>query len=349
MKILEWLKERYNLDPLMHIIKEKVVPLHKSTFFYFFGGMALFFFIVQIITGIFLLLYYQGSADKAYESVKFIVTEVPFGWLIRSLHSWAANLMVLCVFIHLFSTFFLKAYRKPRELTWVTGFILLCLSLAFGFTGYLLPWNKLAFFATRVGTDMLGKIPFIGNWLMSVSRGGDDVTEATLTRFFGIHVTVLPIITLILLSLHLFFIQYQGMSKPINAKIKGNIPFFPNFFLRDLFVWLLCLFILGTIASLFPWELGEKADPFEPAPAGIKPEWYFLFMFQTLKLLPPHILGMEGEFMGILFFGIAGILVLLVPFLDKKAQREEKGVLFNLLGFIALIFILIMTIYAWLD
>ncbi len=107
MKILEWLKERYNLDPIMHIIKEKEVPLHKFTFFYFFGGMALFFFTVQVITGIFLLLYYQGSADKAYESVKFIVTEVPFGWLMRSLHSWSANLMILCAFIHLFSTFFL--------------------------------------------------------------------------------------------------------------------------------------------------------------------------------------------------------------------------------------------------
>jgi len=349
MKIFDWIKERYTLDFFIHIFKEKEVPKHKFTFFYFFGGMALFFFIVQIISGIFLLLYYQGSADKAYESVKYIVTKVPYGWLVRSIHSWSANLMIFCIFIHMFSTYFLKAYRKPRELTWVTGFILLSLSLAFGFTGYLLPWNKLAFFATRFGTDMLNKIPIIGSWLSSVARGGEDVTGATLTRFFGVHVTVLPLIALGLLALHLFFIQVQGMSTPIGAKPKENIPFFPNFFLRDLFVWVLALSILAAVASLFPWELGEKADPFAPAPAGIKPEWYFLFMFQSLKLFPPHIIGIEGELLGIILFAIAGLLVLLVPFLDKKAQKDEVDKKFNIFGIISLLFIIIMTIYAWLD
>lgn len=349
MKILEWLKERYNLDFFIHLFKEKEVPKHNFTFFYFFGGMALFFFIVQVFSGIFLLLYYQGGPDKAYESVKYIVTQVPFGWLVRSFHSWSANLMILCIFLHMFSTYFLKAYRKPRELTWATGFILLTLSLAFGFTGYLLPWNKLAFFATRVGTDILGKIPLIGNWLMAVARGGDDVTGSTLIRFFGIHIIVLPLIALTILAIHLYFIQMQGMSVPINAKVKGSMKFFPNFFLRDLFVWILAFAILAGVASIFPWELGEKADPFSAAPAGIKPEWYFLFMFQTLKILPAHIIGIEGELLGILFFTIAGILAFLVPFLDKKARGEEKSILFTLIGFVALFFMFFMTIYAWLD
>lgn len=349
MKIIDWLKERYNLESILHIFKEKEVPIHRFSFFYFFGGMALFFFIVQVFSGIFLLIYYQGTADKAYESVKYITTKVPYGWLVRSIHSWSANLMIFCIFIHMFSTYFLKAYRKPRELTWATGFILLCLSLAFGFTGYLLPWNKLAFFATRVGTDMLTKIPLIGSWLGMVARGGEDVTGATLTRFFGVHVTVLPLITLGLLGLHLYFIQIQGMSSPIGEKIKGTMKFFPNFLMRDLFVWILALSILAGISSLFPWELGEKADPFAPAPEGIKPEWYFLFMFQLLKLLPAHIIGFEGELIGIILFSIAGILVFLVPFLDKKAEKEEKDPQFKIFGILALIFIIFMTLYGWLD
>lgn len=349
MKIMEWIKERYNLDSILHIFTEKEVPVHRFSFFYFFGGMALFFFIIQIFSGIFLLIYYQGTADKAYESVKYIVTKVPYGWLVRSIHSWSANLMILCVFIHMFSTYFLKAYRKPREMTWVTGFLLLSLSLGFGFTGYLLPWNKLAFFATRVGTDMLNKIPLIGTWLGAVARGGEDVTGATLTRFFGIHVTVLPLITLGLLAVHLYFIQIQGMSSPIGERIKGSMKFFPNFFLRDLLMWILCLAVLAGIASLFPWELGEKADPFSPAPEGIKPEWYFLFMFQTLKIIPAHIIGFEGELIGIIIFAIAGLLVFLVPFLDKKASQDEKDPQFKIFGLAALIFIILMTIYAWLD
>lgn len=349
MRIIEWLKERYDLDSILHIFKEKEVPVHRFSFFYFFGGMALFFFIIQIISGIFLLIYYQGTADKAYESVKYIMTKVPYGWLVRSIHSWSANLMILCIFIHMFSTYFLKAYRKPRELTWITGFVLLTLALAFGFTGYLLPWNKLAFFATRVGTDMLNKIPLIGTWLGAVARGGEDVTGATLTRFFGIHVTVLPLITLGLLAIHLYFIQIQGMSSPIGEKIKGTMKFFPNFILRDLLVWLICFSVLVGLASLFPWELGEKADPFSPAPEGIKPEWYFLFMFQMLKLLPAHIIGFEGELIGIVLFSIAGILVFLVPFLDKKAQFDEKDPQFKIFGILALLFIILMTIYAWLD
>lgn len=349
MKIMEWIKERYELDSILHLIKEKEVPKHKYSIFYFFGGMALLFFIVQIISGIFLLIYYQGTAEKAYESVKYISTKVPYGWLVRSIHSWSANLMILCIFIHMFSTYFLKAYRKPRELTWATGFILLCLSLAFGFTGYLLPWNKLAFFATRVGTDMISKIPFTGNWLSLITRGGEDVTGATLTRFFGIHITVLPLITIGLLALHLYFVQVQGMSSPIGAKIKGSMKFFPDFFLRDVFVWVLCLSILALVSSLFPWELGEKADPFSPAPEGIKPEWYFLFTFQTLKILPAHIIGFEGELIGIVLFSIAGLLVFLVPFLDKKANKDEKDPQFKIFGIICLFFIILMTIYGWLG
>src|SRR5437762_9966149 len=143
-------------------LRDKTVPIHRHTIWYYFGGMTLFLFSVQVGTGILLLLYYRPSAETAFESVQFIVTEVQFGWLIRSVHSWSANLMIATLFIHMFSVYFMSAYRKPRELTWLSGVLLLLLAVGFGFSGYLLPWNKLAFFATKLGTEIAGVIPLVG-------------------------------------------------------------------------------------------------------------------------------------------------------------------------------------------
>src|SRR5439155_5980452 len=150
------------------------------------------------------------SAETAFESVQFIMTEVRFGWLVRSLHSWSANLMIAMLFVHMFSVFFLKAYRAPREITWASGVILFFLSLAFGFSGYLLPWNTLSFFATKVGTEVAGVVPVIGKLLVRFLRGGDEVSGATLTRFYGFHVAILPAITTAFLMLHLLMVQRHG-------------------------------------------------------------------------------------------------------------------------------------------
>ncbi len=162
-KLEAWLNQRLLLAALQKKAAEKTVPEHRYMAFYYFGGMTLFFFAVQVLTGILLMLYYRPSADTAFESIEFLMTTVPFGWLIRSLHSWSANLMVFTVFAHLTTVFFLKAYRPPRELTWISGCLILFLTLAFGFSGYLLPWNQLAFFATKVGTDIAGAVPVVGS------------------------------------------------------------------------------------------------------------------------------------------------------------------------------------------
>jgi cytochrome b6 len=275
------------------------------------------------------------------------MTEVSFGWLIRSIHSWSANLMVLAAFLHMVTVFFMGAYRKPREMTWWTGAALLLLAMGFGFSGYLLPWNELAFFATRVGTDMAGKVPLIGEFLSQFLRGGEDVTGATLTRFFGFHVAVLPMIATALVLLHLLFIQRQGMSVPksqedVAAKQPG-IKFFPNYFLRELMGWAVALAVLAALASLFPWELGKEADPFAPAPAGIKPEWYFLFMFQTLKYLPASIAGIEGELVGLFGFAIAGLLWFFWPVVDKKLPEGSRHTINIAAGVVALAFIALMS------
>ena len=341
----EWLDDRIGLKPLIKLAREKEIPLHRHTVWYYFGGMTLFLFAVQIVTGSLLLLYYRPSAEGAFESVQFIMAEVRFGWLIRSIHSWSANLMIGALFVHMFSVYLLRAYRPPRELTWVTGVLLLFVSLAFGFSGYLLPWNTLAFFATKVGTEVAGVIPVIGNFLVRFLRGGDDVTGATLTRFYGFHVAILPAVSTLILILHIVLVQRHGMSIPqdLAGKRVRSMKFIPNFLLRDLMGWLLALGALAGLSALFPWELGEKADPFASAPAGIRPEWFFMFMFQTLKWLPARIWFVEGEVIGVLAFGFGAILLLLVPFLDTRTARGEKSPLATLIGLAVLLYILVMT------
>ena len=333
------------------VAEQKEVPLHRHTIWYYFGGMTLFLFAVQVVTGILLLLYYRPSAEEAFESVQFIMAEVEFGWLVRSIHSWSANLMIATMFIHMFSAFLMKAYRPPRELTWVTGALLLFVVLAFGFSGYLLPWNKLAFFATKVGTEIAGVVPLIGGFLVRFLRGGDDVTGATLTRFFGFHVAVLPALTTVILFAHLLFVQRKGMSVPpsLGDKNVKTMRFVPNFLLRDAMGWLVALGALAALAAIFPWELGEKADPFAPAPEGIRPEWFFVFMFQTLKLLPARIGPFDGEVLGVVAFAVAGLFWLLVPFLDRSAARGRSNPLFSLIGIVALLYIVVMTVVGYLT
>jgi cytochrome b6 len=342
-----WLDQRVGLAGLKALAKKKDIPVHRHTIWYYLGGMTLFLYMVQVSTGILLLFYYRPSAEEAYESVQFMMAEVQFGWLVRSIHHWAANLMIFTLFLHLFSVLLVKAYRPPRELTWFSGVGLLALALAFGFTGYLLPWNELAYFATRVGTEITGVVPAVGELLIRVTRGGDDVTGATLTRFYGFHVAVLPLITFLVLAIHLFLVQKLGMSIPLRTErqegTKGIMPFFPNFLLRDLVGWLTALLILTALAAYFPAELGTKADPFAPAPAGIKPEWYFMFMFQTLKYLPAHILGIEGEVVGIFGFGLAGVFLLLIPFLDRRSARGEPSKLFTGISIGIIVYIIVLT------
>lgn len=346
-----WLDERLSIGTLAAMAEKKEVPLHRHSIWYYFGGMTLFLFCVQVVTGILLLLYYRPSSENAFESVQFIITEVKFGWLIRSIHSWSANLMIATLFIHMFSVFFLRAYYPPREITWISGVLLLFIVICFGFSGYLLPWNKLAFFATKVGTEIVGVIPVVGRPLLRFLRGGDDVTGATLTRFFGFHVAVLPASATVLIAIHVLLVQQHGMSVPpgVAGRPMKKMKFVPNFLLRDLIGWILAIGVLAALAALFPWELGEKADAFAPAPAGIKPEWYFLFMFQTLKMLPAKMGIFDGEVVGILVFNFIALLLFVVPFVDRSAESRSRRLVFNSIGIVALLYIVVMTIIGYVT
>jgi len=347
----DWVDDRLAISSVAKLVQKKEVPVHRHAIWYYFGGMTLFLFTVQVITGILLLLYYRPSSENAFESVQFIVTEVKFGWLIRSIHSWSANLMIATLFIHMFSVFFLRAYYPPREITWVSGVALLFIVICFGFSGYLLPWNKLAFFATKVGTEIAGVVPIVGHPILRFLRGGDDVTGATLTRFFGFHVAVLPATATVVIGLHVMLVQLHGMSVPpgMSGQPLKKMKFVPNFLLRDLIGWILAIGVLAALAALFPWELGEKADAFAPAPAGIKPEWYFLFMFQTLKILPAKIWKFDGEVIGILAFNAVALLLFVVPFVDRSSENRRRRLVLNLLGVVALLYIIVMTIVGYVT
>jgi cytochrome b6 len=357
-RVRTWLDERYQITPLLEFLREKEVPVGAHPMvWYYLGGATLFLFTVQIASGLLLLLYYQPGAETAHESIRYITTKVPFGWLVRSVHCWSGHLMILSLVIHMLSTMLLKAYRPPRELTWITGFILFSLALGFGFSGYLLPWNELAFFATSVGTDTVKSVPLLGDWLLRVLRGGPDVTINTLYRFFAIHVCLLPILTVGVIAVHLLFVQRQGMAPPIHGgQAASGMRFFPNFMLRDLLLWIVCLTMLGALALLLPygpeipgvgWELGTRADPLVPAPPGIKPEWYFLWVYQLLKEFPPHLLGVEGPQLCLLV--VAGLMTVwaLVPWLDRKARRGEYSPEFTDLGVAAVLFVAFLTLKAW--
>lgn len=353
-QVHDWLDERFGWAELIRPLKKKTVPMHRLSYWYFLGGITLFLFGVQVCTGILLLLYYRPSANEAFESVQYITTQVQFGWLIRSIHSWSANLMILTAFAHMFSVLFLRAYRKPRELTWITGMLLLFLALGFGFSGYLLPWNMLAYFATKVGTEITAQIPFIGHWMLVFLRGGEDVTGATLTRFFGFHVAVLPGITTLLVALHLVLVQRFGISVPPSVErevqyrpeARREMKFFPNFALREMMAWYFTLAVLGVLAALYPWGLGQKADPFASAPAGIKPEWYFLFMFQTLKLMPARLGLIDGEVFGVLVFGLVGAIWILMPLFEGHTSDLRRKFVLGL-GVLAVIYIASMTVYGY--
>lgn len=349
-RVIPWLDERIYFMSFQEFLRNKLVPNHKYTVWYVFGGLTLFFFAVQIVTGVLLLLYYKPTPEAAYESVKQIITEVPYGNLVRSIHVWSAHFMVAAVTIHMFSVYFMKAYRRPREAMWLSGFVLLMLTLGFGFTGYLLPWDMRAFFATQVGTQIPRAIPLVGDAVMLLLRGGTRVDGETLTRLFAVHVVILPLTALIILGGHLVLNQLHGTSRPIGVSEKGPpIPFLPAFIQRDWLTWLFASVVLIATAASVPWGLGAKADPFAPAPAGIRPEWYFWFLYQTLKFIPSRVVSLSGELIVNLGLIVSGLVWWLIPFLDKNASNDKRSPWFTTLGLFILAYLLVTTLLAALN
>jgi len=209
-KVFSWLDERLGLTTIYNVVLDRKVP--KVNWWFTLGSASLFLFIMQGLTGIFLTVYYVPSPDQAYDSIEYIMNGVNFGWLIRGIHHWGASIMVLIVFIHLLRVFFYGAYKYPREVTWLTGVMLFLSVLGMGFTGYLLPWNQKAYWATTVGTEIGGTVPVIGDFILRVLRGGYDVSTLTLARFFSVHIWMLPATIAALIGVHLYLVIRLGIS-----------------------------------------------------------------------------------------------------------------------------------------
>ncbi len=296
----------------------KPLPKHINLLFSL-GSLAMFLLLLQAATGAFLALYYSPSPDHAHNAVTYISEEVPFGAFVRGLHHWGASAMVVIVFLHLLRVVIYSSYKAPRELTWLVGVLLFLVVLGFGFTGYLLPWDEKAYWATVVGVEIASTAPVLGEFVAKVLRGGSEIGAVTLSRFYALHTIWLPWIAFGLVAAHLAFVRFYGSSgEPRNTpeEMKSGKPFYPHQVFEDVVGMLILFVILASVALFVPVPLEDIADPTN-ADYDPRPEWYFLFLFQLLKYFQGPL-----EIVGTFVIPTGGILLLLfLPFLDRS-ERE---------------------------
>ncbi len=348
----QWFADSFPFDPnLLKEISSEPIPNHLKRWWYAIGGTPLYLFVIQATTGIILTFYYVPDPAEAYNSVMHITTQVRFGWFLRSIHKWSAHLMVMAVMLHVIRVFFTAAYRKPRELNWMFGVGLLMVTLGFGFTGYSLIYEQISYWAAVVGTNVAEATPLVGGLLADFIRGGPEVGDNTLTRFFVLHIGVLPTVMVLLLAMHVVQIRLHGVthlrhegedtpSVELSVRVSAPVspvrpqggeaaavqeeervkeesyPFFPDHFYTELIVGLSLTFLLTILALIYPAHMGDPANPLV-TPEHIKPEWFFYATFRWLKLTSFQV-GVVGTmvFLGILLFW---------PFIDRALVRRWPG------------------------
>lgn len=349
VRVTNFVRDRFPVDKMNfhYMVEKKEVPVHSMSWGYYTGGLTMFFFMIQVITGLFLIFYYQPTVSDAFISVEFINNHVSGGALIRNMHAWSSSAMIFFAMLHLIVAFAMKSFVRPREVTWIAGVLLLFITFTFGFTGYLLPWNQIAVNATKVGLQSIedvgqylpGVLSTLPKILRETFQGEASVGQSTLGRFYALHVVILPLCLAALLGLHLFQVQLHGMSQGVDEKPKKTEKFFTVFFFKDLEVWAVAFFALFVLAlcvpfeSFLPFPLLAPYDPLGATPAGIKPEWYFFFVYYPLEMLP---------FWVILLLSLVAVVVLfLTPWIFKGTNRKT-------LRFIALLaaaYLIVMTVF----
>lgn len=350
-KVYDWVDERIDLKTLEAKMLREPMP-GGSSYAYAFGSALLFIFIMQATSGILLMFYYAPTADHAYASTKYILEELSYGWFILGFHSWGSSVMVTFALFHMLQVFIWGAYKKPREMVWMAGVILLLIVVGFGFTGYLLPWDQRAFWATTVGVEIVDKVPIAGDFLKRFLLGGPVPGALTLNRFFVIHVMILPAALLAVFGLHIFFFRkagpagpYTGTKEELEKKMEY---FFPRQVYKDIVVMGIVFAGIAALAIAVPIHLLDEASP-EPTDYNPEPEWYFLFLFQLLRYR--IFAGEFGEFLGgILLPGLFVVFLLLLPFIFRNPERHPKKRLLGmstmvaiLTGIVALTVIAILT------
>ena len=352
LKIVDFLSERIPFQNLNfeHMVTKKEVPVHRMSWAYYMGGLTLLFFIIQLVTGVFLLFYYQPTVSDAHASVEYITFFVKSGFLIRNLHTWSSSCMILCLMIHMITSFAMKAFARPREITWISGSLLLMITFAFGFTGYLLPWHQIAVNATKVvlqsieeaGHYLPGALAALPSYIKEIIQGEVSVGQATLSRFYALHVVILPLLFMGVIGLHLLMVQLHGMSKGVDEPARKTEKFFPFFILKDFWLWGVVFLIVFILALCLPFEsfysypLFEAYDALGSTPDGIKPEWYFYFVYYPLEILPFWVvmLGMS----------ISGVGIFFVPWIFKNTSRK----VLSIIAWIMAAYLIVITLFGQL-
>jgi ubiquinol-cytochrome c reductase cytochrome b subunit/cytochrome b6 len=304
---------------------------------------VLYLFVIQVITGIALTFYYVPSPEQAYASVAHITHEVRFGWYIRSLHKWSANFMIIAVFLHVLRVYFTGAYRKPRQLNWIVGFLLLGVTLTFGFTGYSLVYEQLSFWGATVACNLAEAVPIIGPSLGAFMRGGPEIGPNTLTRFYVLHIGFLPTVSILLVGIHILLIRLHGVTElhfegEKVSEESRHFRFWPDHATTELLIGVLMMYLLTIIALIFPAGLGEPANPTQ-TPEHIKPEWYFYFSFRLLKLTSLRL--------SVVFTMILGAIIFFWPFIEEwLSKRSKRFQEFSVpLGVLAFLGFLVLTVW----
>lgn len=315
-KLYDWLDERTGVKQLTSEALDEPIR-GGSRWAYVFGSVLLFLFAVQVVTGIFLSMYYAPSADHAHASVSYIQKALPGGALLRGLHHYAASAMVIVAVIHLAQTFLYGAYKRKRELLWMAGVAMLLIILAFSFTGYLLTWDQAAYFGTKVGASIAGEVPVVGPAQQRIMLGGNDLTTVTLSRFFATHVFLLPLALVGLVGLHLYLFRRSTPAGPFHNRDDKKIErFYPKQVFKDSVAILACFIALVAMAKYSPAELGPVADPTSDYLA--RPPWYFMPLFQLLKYFPGKWAIIPTVVVPAVLFGA----LFLLPFFDRREERH---------------------------
>ena len=336
------------MQNISHFLNQPIPLYVQRNILYALGGLTLTSIILQVISGIMMTFYYTPSIESAYDSVDYITYSVPLGWLIRGLHVYNASALFLLVFLHAIRTFFSSAYKKPREITWLTGVLLLLLIVGFAFTGALLPWDQHGYWATLVGTKIVAALPFIGQWFASIMHGGSSLGQLSLTRFYAMHVIILPILLFILLSWHFKQLRHGfALSTIKHSKkiLERSVPFFPNRLFTHTF---LATVLLGALVFISWKERVPLEFPADPTSTSYEPRpmWYFLAPYQLFEYFPGRLEPIASILIPLLVIGS----MLLLPFLDRSREiRFWRKPITSIIGFLYISGIIFLTIRAFLT
>ncbi len=317
----QWLAERIPISSLeIRELTNEPVPNHLKRWWFALGGTPAYLFVVQIVTGILLAFYYQPATSTAYESIRYITQDAAFGWYLRSVHKWAATLMIASVILHQMRVYFTAAYRRPRELNWMIGMALLMCTLLTGFTGYSLAFEQLSYWGATVAANISDSVPVIGSFAKRMLLAGDSYNSRTLSRFYILHAAVLPTTIMLLVAVHIAFIRMLGVTELKFEDEPKDQPdhfnFFPDHIMTELIMGLVLMIVLSVLATVFPAMMGPQADPLT-TPEVIKPEWFFYVSFRWLKLFSLTFAVLSSGFIVAAMF--------LWPWIDKLLRKVTRN------------------------